>query len=652
MDKVYGATGKRTRSDLEGETNERNDNKKFNYGKANEPVLPGADSTVYRILCPANSLGTVIGKGGKMIKQLRKETRSKIKVAEPVPGVDERVIVIFSSPKDESNKGNVNGNKADDDNAEDDESEVVCPAQDGLLRVHSVIVKHESEKNKESEVTARLLVLNSQIGTFIGKGGKNIQKMRSDSGAQIQILRKDQLPPCALPVDELVQISGDATVVKKALHMVSAFLHKHPPKEHIPWKDIIPSGKQSSLVSSGSLLPSANYLPQGSSIFGHNNIGATFGGLSSHLPGLGGYTNESTGASWSLSKPGLPVVSSFGSGPTKKGSEDFTVRILCPSDKIGGVIGKGGNNIKQVRQETGASVKVEDAKPDSDERVIIVSSTEFSDDRISPTLEAILQLQGKTIGSTGKEGVIATRLLVPAKQIGCLIGKGGNVITEMRKMTRANIRIYSKDERPKSASEDEELVQITAEPSVARDALIQIVTRLRDNVFKDRDSATNAEPVLSNSLSGLALPSTFSLSSSYGARQELDLGSPGGMAGIRSAGGYGSLGALQGGASSYAPHSAYTASRTIGGGIYGKAIEVTIPNSAVGSVLGRGGSNISHICQVSGAMVKLHDPLPGASDHVIEILGTPEQQHAAQSLIQAYMLSGQSQQSLVPLRAY
>ena len=64
--------------------------------------MPGADSTVYHILCPGNVVGSVIGKGGKVIKSLIQETRSKIKVADVVPSVDERVIVIFSLP---SSKG-------------------------------------------------------------------------------------------------------------------------------------------------------------------------------------------------------------------------------------------------------------------------------------------------------------------------------------------------------------------------------------------------------------------------------------------------------------------------------------------------------------------------------------------------------------------
>jgi hypothetical protein len=62
------------------------------------------------------------------------------------------------------------------------------------------------------------------------------------------------------------------------------------------------------------------------------------------------------------------------------------------------------------------------------------------------------------------------------------LGKGGNIISEMRRQTRAN----GKDGLPKCAYENEELVQITREPSVARDSLIQIITRLREDIFKDK----------------------------------------------------------------------------------------------------------------------------------------------------------------------
>lgn len=49
---------------------------------------------------------------------------------------------------------------------------------------------------------------------------------------------------------------------------------------------------------------------------------------------------------------------------------------------------------------------------------------------------------------------------MPSSQIGCLIGRGGAIISEMRSATRASIRIFSNENLPKVAFEDEEMVQV------------------------------------------------------------------------------------------------------------------------------------------------------------------------------------------------
>lgn len=77
----------------------------------------------------------------------------------------------------------------------------------------------------------------------------------------------------------------------------------------------------------------------------------------------------------------------------------------------------------------------------------------------SQTIEAILQLQNK-VSEYSEKGNIITRLLVPSSKVGCILGQGGHVINEMRKRTQADIRVFSKDDKPKCAAEDEELVQV------------------------------------------------------------------------------------------------------------------------------------------------------------------------------------------------
>lgn len=678
MDGEKYSSGKRSHSHIDaGEGNERGKRRHSDFERGS--AMPGDNDTVYRLLCTGNKIGSVIGKGGGIIKSLRQETHAKIKIADSIPGVDDRVIIIFSSPKDQRKEHDEDKNSdGETDNAvkDDIDREPLCPAQDALFKVHARIVDGEGgggsdyeEDDKSRNVTARLLVPTNQIGCLLGKGGKIIEKMRSDTSAQIRIMSKEQLPPCAMDTDELVQISGDPTVVKKALYEISARLHENPAKQRLSYNSGSHLGNNP-YGPGGPVFSSVNLMPQGNPMWPHQNVGAPIVGIGPPMSWLG-YGGE-TGSAWHMNSSGFPLLPSLG-GPSRKDGgpgKEVTIRILSPNDRVGGVIGKSGSTINQIRQETGAHIKIAETVSESDETEIVVSASEFADDQVSPTIEALLQLQVRTTSRSDNEGHITTRLLVPSNQIGCLIGKSGSIISEMRKTSRADIRILSKETLPKCASQNDELVQIAGEANFARDALVQIASRLRAKVLQDGDGAGKGGGGAPTSKSGLTKSDGAPISSHYSTRQ--DMLSPGrmysssglgfqGTGGRSSTGGYGSFGTFQSGGSGYEPIQGYTSSRTTDSGFSGgfpknvsaTTVEVTIPKNAVGSVLGKRGSNIQHIREISGAKVKLHDSQSGASDRVIEISGTPEQTHAAKSLLQAFIATGgQSQPTRGAARGY
>eukprot|EP00250_Pteridium_aquilinum_P021281 c25082_g2_i2 orf=274-1062(-) len=197
--------------------------------------------------------------------------------------------------------------------------------------------------------------------------------------------------------------------------------------------------------------------------------------------------------------------------------EELMVCILCPNDKIGSMIGKGGSVVRKLREDSGAKIKVCDQVEDSDERLIQISAIEYMDSYSSPVLEAVMQVNRRlaeiSADREGRNAIISIRLLVRAHQIGCLLGKGGQIITEMRKSSRANIRIPPKDELPRCADEGSELVQVSGEAPMVEAALIQVLNRLRSNLFKGRDV-------------GHGITGTNHHGSGYGGRD--DPGSPGG----------------------------------------------------------------------------------------------------------------------------
>jgi len=188
----------RKRSRPQSDYDDNGGSKRRYRGDDRDSLVIDRDDTVFRYLCPVKKIGSVIGRGGDIVKQLRNDTRSKIRIGEAIPGCDERVITIYS-PSDETN-------------AFGDGEKVLSPAQDALFRIHDRVVaddaRSEDSPEGEKQVTAKLLVPSDQIGCILGRGGQIVQNIRSETGAQIRIVKDRNMPLCALNSDELIQVSG------------------------------------------------------------------------------------------------------------------------------------------------------------------------------------------------------------------------------------------------------------------------------------------------------------------------------------------------------------------------------------------------------------------------------------------------------------
>lgn len=61
----------------------------------------------------------------------------------------------------------------------------------------------------------------------------------------------------------------------------------------------------------------------------------------------------------------------------------------------------------------------------------------------------------------GRGNRVATRLVVSRMHVGCLLGKGGKIIEQMRIETKTQIRILPRDHTlPRCVSMSEEIVQV------------------------------------------------------------------------------------------------------------------------------------------------------------------------------------------------
>ncbi|KAG7963433.1 hypothetical protein I3843_09G117100 [Carya illinoinensis] len=622
-----GETGKRSRFHKDRDGDNKNQKRRVNDkdDKGNDELV------VYRILCPDGVIGSVIGKSGKVINSIRQETRAKVKVVDPYSGANDRVIIIYSYVREKEEV------EVDD---EFSDRKPLCAAQDALLKVHAAIANAvasvgDSDKKRKDKEECQILVPSSQSANIIGKAGATIKKLRSKTRTNIKVTAKDATDPthsCAMDFDNFVMISGEPEAVNKALFAISAIMYKFTPREEIPLDTSVPDASPSIIIPSDiPIYPPGGLYQSADPVAPHRSVPPIVG--ATNVQDLQGYAD--TGNTWPLYSSALPVVSGFSDASR---TEELVVRVLCPFDKIGRVIGKGGGTIKSIRQASGAHVEVDDTKDDRDECIITITATESPDDLKSMAVEAVLLLQGKI--NDEDDETVTIRLLVPSKVIGCIIGKSGSIINEIRKRTKADVRI-SKGDKPRCADANDELVEVLGEVGSVRDALVQIVLRLRDDVLKDRDGGRN-HTVGADSLfsagTGLSVPSVLSSVppvAPFGYDQRVESGSGLGMLSSSSLYGYGSLSMGENGYGSMPSYS----SKLYGGLPPPSTLEILVPANAVGKVMGKGGANIANIRKISGAMIQISESKSSRGDRIAHVSGTPEQKRAAENLIQAFILA-------------
>lgn len=134
-------------------------------------------------------------------------------------------------------------------------------------------------------------------------------------------------------------------------------MQENPPRDRL--QSFVPPGSTFASIS--------DYLQKDS--YGTKGNGPLFNIGLGHLEGSG----------WTFNNGTLPLErqdSRRNKEGRDLGTHELIFRLLCPSDKIGSVIGKGGSIIHNLRKETGARIKIADAVPGSNERVIIVSADE------------------------------------------------------------------------------------------------------------------------------------------------------------------------------------------------------------------------------------------------------------------------------------
>ncbi|KAK3129800.1 hypothetical protein QOZ80_6BG0484890 [Eleusine coracana subsp. coracana] len=204
--------------------------------------------------------------------------------------------------------------------------------------------------------------------------------------------------------------------------------------------------------------------------------------------------------------PPPPSAAAAGPGGASAASAITSFRILCPESKAYGFT---PGFVAKVRDDTGAIVTVHPPFAGDHVRVIetVDGARREADGRppsFSPAQEALLMVHRRILetdpddgdedgeyGPRGKDprdrGKTTTRLIVPRLHVGCLLGKGGKIIEQMRMETKTHIRILPRDQNtPRCVSVSEEVVQVVGEGNCVKKAVAIISDRLKESLHRDR----------------------------------------------------------------------------------------------------------------------------------------------------------------------
>lgn len=369
-----------------------------------------------RMLVPTQFVGAIIGKEGLTIKNITKQTQSKVDIhRKENAGAAEKPITIHSTPEG-------------------------CSA---ACRMIMDIMQKEADDTKVTEdIPMKILAHNSLVGRLIGKEGRNLKKIEEETETKITISSLQDLT--IYNPERTIIVKGSIEACCRAEVEIMRKLREAYEN------DIAAINQQTNLIPGLSLSAlgifstGLSVLPPAAGPRGVPPIPQTgynpFLGHSSQLGGL----------------YGVPPASAVSHQHTQA-PEQEVVYLFIPTQAVGAIIGKKGQHIKQLARFAGASIKIAPAEsPEVTQRMVIITGPP----------EAQFKAQGRIFGKlkeenffTAKEEVkLETHIKVPSSAAGRVIGKGGKTVNELQNLTSAEV-IVPRDQTPDE--NDEVFVKIS-----------------------------------------------------------------------------------------------------------------------------------------------------------------------------------------------
>ncbi|XP_065322275.1 far upstream element-binding protein 1-like isoform X2 [Gordionus sp. m RMFG-2023] len=333
---------------------------------------------------PDKMVGLVIGKGGENIVKIQRETGVlSVQFAQDSAGLPDRKCTITGPP-------------SSIDKAKEMIDQMIEKAKATMIPPPNITVM-----NGEEETIVSVGIPSDKVGLVIGKSGDNIKKLQEEAGVRM-VMIQDGIYTNA-PEKEL-RIMGDPERVEKAKELVAELLAQHGYTfdandygttmngPYLTKEQIIPKcaigliiGKNGEtikriMLDSGARIrfKEGDINPQGDRILivagGQNQIDAAFAAVNSYVQTAQVNYNSSAYGS----RGGMVGGMTTGSTASSAYAQQQEMHVMVPTNKCGLVIGKGGENIKNISNLTGAHVELDrrvNTDPSSPEKAFVIRGT-------------------------------------------------------------------------------------------------------------------------------------------------------------------------------------------------------------------------------------------------------------------------------------
>ncbi|EAL40201.3 AGAP004942-PA [Anopheles gambiae str. PEST] len=331
----------------------------------------------------------------------------------------------------------------------------------------------------------------------------------------------------------------------------------------------------------------------------------------------------------------------------------LTIRLIMQGKEVGSIIGKKGEIVKRFREESGAKINISDCS--CPERIVTVSGSRSAIYKAFTLITKKFEewcSQFQDNANTQGKPQIPIRLIVPASQCGSLIGKGGSKIKEIREITGCSIQVAS-EMLPNST---ERAVTLSGSAEAITQCIYHICCVMLESPPKGATIPYRPKPQVNGPVI-VANGQAYTIQGNYAVpAQEVSGIAKNPLAGLAALGLAGAIPSNTGGlnptgkysspnALEYIPHAALAAlagsqlrtnnNRNVAP-VQSQSHEMTVPNDLIGCIIGKGGTKIAEIRQISGAMIRIsncEERDSGNTDRTITITGNPDSVALAQYLI-------------------